>query len=260
VALVSALALALALAERANAGPVVDCTPPDPDGCATIAIVIVGDGSGQVVEFDDASGTLHDTNLNCTTGGGGTCSEEVPIDTHVGLRAVPSAGSEFIGWSVLGAAHVFGCGQEVTCFPAADGETTVTVLAEFHQVAAVPLTVIRAGTAAGLGFVSSSPPGIFCGFDCTDAYPEGEIVTLTAAVPAGVTFAWGGDCVGFGSSPTCVLSMTTFRHVVANFNTTTYPLSISVTGGGSVVATSPAQPDIHCPDVRCTRTVPTGAR
>jgi hypothetical protein len=262
VALAGAVALTLALAEGANAGaaPPVDCTVPEPDGCATVEILIVGSGGGRVVEFDDDSGTLHDTSLDCRTGGVGTCADEVPIDTHSGLRAHPDPGSEFIGWSVVGDAHFFGCGQQATCFPAPDGETTVTVVAEFDEVEAVPLTVVRAGTAAGSGFVSSSPAGIYCGLDCTDSYPEDSAVTLTAVVPTGVTFAWGGDCSAFGSSPTCVLAMTTVRSVIANFNTTTYPLSLAVAGEGSVVALSAAQPDIHCPEVSCTANYPTGSQ
>jgi hypothetical protein len=262
-ALVGAVALALALAGSANAGaaPAVDCSKPDPgDGCATVDIVIVGSGSGRVVEFNDASGTLHDTSLDCRTGDVGVCAEEVPIDTHVGLRALPDAGSEFIGWSVAGDAHFFGCGQEATCYPAANGEGTITVIAEFDEVAEVPLTVVRAGTAAGSGFVSSSPAGIYCGLDCTDSYPENSQVTLTAVVPTGVTFAWGGDCAASGTSPTCVLSMTGVKSVIANFNTITYPLSLAVVGGGSVVASSAAQPDIHCPEVLCTANFPQGSQ
>jgi hypothetical protein len=261
-ALVGAVALALVLAGRANAGADT-CSDPEPDGCAQVQISIVGTGSGRVTEFDEnppGGGTLHDTNLDCRTGGIGTCAEEVPINTHVGLRAIPDAGSQFIGWAVIGDAHLFGCGQEATCYPAANGEGAITVVAEFDQVAAVPLTVVRAGTAAGRGFVSSNPAGIFCGLDCTDSYPEGSTVTLTAVVPSGVTFSWGGDCAGFGSSPTCVLAMTVVRSVIANFNTTTHPLSLAVVGEGSVVASSAVQPDIHCPEVLCVANFPDGAQ
>jgi len=42
--------------------------------------------------------------------------------------------------------------------------------------------------------VTSSPGGIDCGSDCSEAYLEGTTVTLTPAVEAGSTFSgWSGD-------------------------------------------------------------------
>jgi hypothetical protein len=54
------------------------------------------------------------------------------------------------------------------------------------------LTVTRSGT--GTGTVTSNPPGISCGGDCSQSYSAGTVVTLSAAAAAGSSFAgWSGD-------------------------------------------------------------------
>jgi len=78
------------------------------------------------------------------------------------------------------------------------------------------LTVTKSGT--GSGTVTSSPAGISCGSDCSEAYNSGTSVTLTAAAASGSTFAsWSGDCSGTGS---CVLTMNSIKSVTATFNET----------------------------------------
>jgi hypothetical protein len=53
------------------------------------------------------------------------------------------------------------------------------------------LTVTKSGM--GTGTVTSSPAGIDCGGDCSEGYPLGTNVTLTATPNADSTFAgWGG--------------------------------------------------------------------
>jgi len=54
------------------------------------------------------------------------------------------------------------------------------------------LTVTKAGS--GSGTVTSNPAGITCGGDCTEDYPEGSVVMLTATPDPGSVFAgWSGD-------------------------------------------------------------------
>jgi hypothetical protein len=54
------------------------------------------------------------------------------------------------------------------------------------------LSVQRGGS--GSGTVTSDPVGIDCGSDCSQAYPAGTVVQLTAAADALSTFAgWSGD-------------------------------------------------------------------
>ncbi len=84
------------------------------------------------------------------------------------------------------------------------------------QSATSTLSVTRAGS--GTGTVTSTPAGISCGSDCSEAYSQGTTVVLTATPDAGSTFTgWSGACAGVG---TC---------------------SVPITGGASVTATFAAQ-------------------
>ena len=81
------------------------------------------------------------------------------------------------------------------------------------------LTVVRAGM--GSGTVSSTPAGISCGTDCSEPYPNGTAVTLTATPAAGAVFGgWSGGCTGTGS---CTVTMTVARTVNATFNPAVMP-------------------------------------
>jgi hypothetical protein len=80
------------------------------------------------------------------------------------------------------------------------------------------LTVTKSGT--GSGTVVSLPSGINCGSDCSEAFPSGTVVTLTATASAGSRFdGWsGGGCSGTGP---CTLTGNTNVAVTATFSTTT---------------------------------------
>jgi len=77
------------------------------------------------------------------------------------------------------------------------------------------LTVTRAGV--GTGTVTSAPAGIDCGADCSEPYPPGTVITLTAAADAGAAFTgWtGGGCSGTG---TCVVALNIDTTVTATFD------------------------------------------
>lgn len=98
--------------------------------------------------------------------------------------------------------------------------------------ATVGLTVVRTGT--GSGTVTASPAGIVCGADCSEAYPSGTPVSLSASAASGSKFTgWtGGGCAGTGS--TCELTVTTATTVTATFSR---PLAAAILqpAGGTVV-------------------------
>jgi hypothetical protein len=118
-----------------------------------------------------------------------------------------------------------------------------TVTATFN-VPTVTLTVGKGGT--GSGTVTSSPAGINCGSDCSQAYALNTGVTLTVAAGTGSTFAgWSGACTGTG---TCSVTMSQARTVTATFNsipgqTAILTVTKAGTGAGSVTS-SPA--GINC--------------
>ena len=89
---------------------------------------------------------------------------------------------------------------------------------EITAIATAPqptLSVSRSGS--GSGTVSSSPAGISCGADCSEPYPSGTSVTLTAVAASGSTFAgWSGACTGTGA---CAVTLSVAQAVVATFNT-----------------------------------------
>lgn len=108
------------------------------------------------------------------------------------------------------------------------------------------LSVPNNSVAGGTGTVTSSPTGIDCGGDCSNDYPNGTDVTLTASPDSGSVFAgWTGAC--FGTEPTCDLTMNHHRAVTATFEPEglTYTLIVSTDGsGGGVVTSNPA--GINC--------------
>lgn len=69
----------------------------------------------------------------------------------------------------------------------------------------------------GAGTVTSSPSGISCGLDCSHAYGEDTVVTLTATPDLLHLFVgWSGDCSGILIA-TCLVTMSSARSVSATF-------------------------------------------
>jgi len=187
----------------------------------TLTVIKNGTGSGTV--------TSAPAGINC----GSTCSYAFAYNTVVTLTASPTAPSTFTGWS--GA-----CSGTGTCTVTMSSARSVT--ATFTAPGNQTLTVTKSGT--GSGMVTSSPAGINCGADCSEAYIYNTSVTLTAVPAAGSTFTgWsGGGCSG---TSTCILTMTAATTVTANFNLQTPTLTVNKTGtGGGTVTSNPA--GINC--------------
>ncbi len=198
----------------------------------TLTVTKSGTGGGTV--------TSNPAGINC----GADCSEPYDGGTVVFLTATPDPGSEFAGWS--GNAD---CSDGVVTM---DANKTCTATFNLSSVT-FTLTITKAGT--GTGTVTSSPAGINCGVDCSEPYPNGTIVTLTATPGSGSIFTgWSGF------DPDCSDGMVT---VNANKGCTAvfdqaYTLTVAKTGTGTgTVMSIPAGincgPD--CTEVYATDTV-----
>ncbi|MBI5750307.1 MAG: InlB B-repeat-containing protein, partial [Nitrospinae bacterium] len=127
-----------------------------------------------------------------------------------------------------------------------NGLTNVTAVAGgwYHTIAIkgqelYTLTITKADT--GSGTVTSSPAGIDCGADCSEAYNSATVVTLTPTPDTGSYFAgWSGDADCSDGSVTIDADKT----CTALFTLNAYNLNITINppAGGTVTA-----PGINCP-------------
>jgi hypothetical protein len=154
------------------------------------------------------SGTVTASGINCGT----DCSHSYPNGSSIILTASPAAGSTFAGWSGTN------CGSTVTL------NSNISCQATFN-LNNFTLTVSKAGT--GSGTVMGN--GINCGGDCSESYPSGTQVSLTATAATGSTFLrWEGpDC----STVTVTGNMTCLA--IFQLNASDYSLTISKAGTGS---------------------------
>ena len=158
---------------------------------------------------------------------GGDCAELYEYNTMVTLSAAPSTGSVFAGWSGGGCSGTAACVLTMTAAAAVTATFTLTT---------PTLTVAKAGN--GVGTVTSTPAGINCGIDCSEAVDYGTIIMLTATPAMGSTFTgWsGGGCSGVGVCMTTVTAATT---VTATITLTTHTLTVTNTGTGQGTITAP---------------------
>jgi hypothetical protein len=158
----------------------------------TLTVTREGTGSGLV--WSEPPG------IDC----GVDCSESFTIDTQVTLTAEPDADSAFVGWN-----------GEDDC---ADGFVTMRGdLACTARFDLRPHLLTIVVTGPGSGRVTSDPAGIDCGQDCTETYPAGTEVSLTAQPDPDMAFGgWLGE-------PDCsdgLVTMTGDRSCEAQFLST----------------------------------------
>src|SRR5262245_40957635 len=97
------------------------------------------------------------------------------------------------------------------------------------------VSVTLAGNAPGI--VRSTPAGIDCGGDCSEAFDVGNAITLTAIPNPGVRFVgWTGGCVG--AAPTCTVTVYAAVSVTAMFALDQYTLTVVTAGNGAGTITS----------------------
>ena len=84
------------------------------------------------------------------------------------------------------------------------------------------------------GSITSTDGKIDCGNTCSAFYPPGTVVTLNAVPTSGfVLQAWGGACSGV-STGACTVTMSQAQSVTATFSHLSYPLTVSISGNGTV--------------------------
>ena len=163
----------------------------------TLTVTVVGSGTVTSIPIG----------INC----GQDCSEAFTAGTNVTLVTSPAAGFTFSGWSGAGCGATVQMTQDRSC------------TATFTQNPPRTLTV----TLVGSGTVTSTPPGINCGPDCTETLPSGTVVSLVATPAAGQQLqAWSGACSGTAS---CVVQLDQSLSVTATFVAAT-GTNITVTG------------------------------
>jgi subtilisin family serine protease len=136
------------------------------------ALSVVKTGAGAV--------TSEPEGIDC----GAVCSARFHGGTKVTLTAAAAPGAVFDGW------RGSGCSGTGVCQVTMDRARTLwAVFAAAHNHT---LTVTRQPARANPGTVSSDPPGIACGPDCSASFPQGSTVTLTATAESGFEFVrWG---------------------------------------------------------------------
>jgi alpha-tubulin suppressor-like RCC1 family protein len=169
---------------------------------ASTTLTVVGEANLTVFRTGAGTGTVtsNPAGIDCGT----DCSQVYTNGTVVTLTATAAGNSTFAGWS--GCDTVSGA----TCTVTVTSGRTAT--ATFNLKTFV-LTVERTGLLGGQGSVTSSPSGISCGSDCSEAYTSGTVVTLNAS---GMLFmGWTGcDSV---SGTTCTVTMSSAKSVTARF-------------------------------------------
>ncbi len=137
---------------------------------------------------------------------GATCSAAFGSGQQIVLTATPDTGYQFAGWT--GACT----NASGTCSVTMDGAKNVGASFTAQTPSDAHTLTIANG---GHGTVTSSPAGIDCGATCSETFPAGQQVTLTALADEGWRFSgWTGACIG---TDACVVTMTEATNVGATF-------------------------------------------
>ncbi len=190
---------------------------PDPEEF-TLKVSPAGSGTGTV--------TSSPSGISCSP----TCEADFEEDTEVTLTGSPGANTKAVVWT--GCDSVNG---ENKCLVTMDEAKEVTATFDLEQHL---LSVTKTGS--GTGKVSSSPPGIDCGSECSASFTHGTAVTLEADPDPGSTFTgWSGS--GCSGTATCEVTMSAAKSVTAEFTEDAKPeftLEVNPAGSGTGTVTS----------------------
>jgi len=181
-----------------------------------LEVTMIGAGSGSVTSFP--------VGVDC----GEDCSEALPVGTTITLTAQATQGSTFVEW--IGGACAGGIVE-------LQQDTTCTAFFDLQQHL---LTVAKLGS--GSGNVTSSPPGISCGADCTENFDRGTEVTLSPNPNPGSVFGgWSGDA----DCTDGVVTVSSAVSCTATYSLESYTLNVTKTGSGDGMVLSDP-PGISC--------------
>jgi len=161
----------------------------------------------------------------CTSAGGPSCEGEYEEGAIVTLTETPAEGNEFKGWGTPQCDESVQSTCEVTI-----GSGEEALAASFEEEAQAPgfeLTVALEGP----GTVSADSGLISCNPFCSEEYPEGTKVTLSATPTTGSLFlAWKGCDAGAVNGRQCTVTMSKAKKVSAIF-TTAHLLTVAKADG-----------------------------
>ena len=189
---------------------------PDP-GDKTLTVKANGDAEGD-------GGNISGESIDCDTGDE-DCTTDVTVGSTLTIVETPDSGFVFGGWS--GACS----GTSRSCTLQMDDDKTAT--GSFRKPRLM-VSVNGNGTVTGGGIACTSGSSSGCSAD----EDSGQDVTLTATPGSGGSFTSWSGCTNT-SGATCTVTMSGDKSETANFSggtvgPTTFPLSVSVTGSGTV--------------------------
>ncbi len=115
-------------------------------------------------------------------------------------------------------------------------------------VTSLSLAVSRSGN--GTGTITSTPPGIACGSVCSNSFPLGGTVVLTAEADTGSTFTSWSGCDSVNGNE-CTVGITAEKTVVAAFASVSLPdyrltITKAGTGRGTLIITDNVLSPLIC--------------
>jgi len=181
--------------------------PTPPSGSFTLTVTRKG-SSSSLIQATGCSLTWSGNTGTCTVNGG----------TSITLTPKPASGYTWNGWSDgTGSASV--CQGENPCsFVITQNSSVTGTFSTMQPPGFNPvLSVLKAGT--GQSTVTSTPPGISCGPQCSKDYAIGTEVSLAVITePGSVFIGWSGDCYPCGKQKTCKITMDVQKACVAVTN------------------------------------------
>lgn len=172
----------------------------------TLTLHGAGSGIGEVLSTPGGVNCLIEAGAP-----GGDCSAIFVAGSSITLTATADVNSLFTGWA--GCDSVNG----VVCSVTLSASRSVTATFQALRTLGV------GGSGSGAGSVNSTPAGIACtlnagapGGDCSEAFVNGTVVTLTAsAAPSSLFIGWNG--CDSAAAAICTMTMNAQKSVVAMF-------------------------------------------